>query len=110
MFQGMDYVYEVYIAELKKQQPSITVDLFEINSPSIQEELMKETIDLAIECCHLNTQYFENHVIGKENIILAVPKVEMYLVFLCSSYHFPKCIFCFAVYSTCSNSTVSSVG
>lgn len=62
------------IAEFKKQQPGIAVDLFEINSPGLQEELMKETIDLAIECCHLDTQYFENHVIGNENIILAVPK------------------------------------
>ena len=62
------------IVQFKKQYPGINIDLFEVNSSNIQEELMKETIDLAIECCHLDTKLFENHIIGKENIILAVPR------------------------------------
>ncbi|AGY74864.1 LysR family transcriptional regulator [Clostridium autoethanogenum] len=62
------------IFEFKKQHPGINVDLFEVKSPDMHEELMKETIDLAIECFHLDTKLFENRVIAKENIILAVPK------------------------------------
>ncbi|WP_186429160.1 LysR family transcriptional regulator [Clostridium sp. BSD9I1] len=68
------FVLPDIIAEFKKQHPGITVDLVEVNSFGLQEELMKETIDLGIECCYLDTKQFENHVIGKENIILAVPK------------------------------------
>ncbi|WML33715.1 LysR family transcriptional regulator [Clostridium sp. OS1-26] len=67
------YVLPDIIAEFKKRQPGITVDLSEVNSLGLKEELMKETIDLGIECCSLDTKHFENHVIGRENIILAVP-------------------------------------
>ncbi|WP_097026362.1 LysR family transcriptional regulator [Clostridium peptidivorans] len=68
------FVLPDIIAQFKSKHPGITVDLLEVNSFALQEELMKETIDLGIECCHLDTKHFENHVIGKENIILAVPK------------------------------------
>lgn len=68
------YVLPDIIVQFKKQHPGINIDLFEVNSSAIQEELMKETIDLAIETYYLDTKLFTNHVIGKENIILAVPK------------------------------------
>lgn len=68
------FVLPDIIAEFKSKHPGITVDLVEVNSFGLQKELIKETIDLGIECCHLDTSQFENHVIGKENIILAVPK------------------------------------
>ncbi|WP_034868977.1 LysR family transcriptional regulator [Clostridium lundense] len=68
------YVLPDVIAKFKEQHPGITVDLIEVNFHDLQEGLLKETIDLGIESCELDRKHFENHIIGKENIILAVPK------------------------------------
>ena len=68
------YILPDIIVEFKKNYPNVDIDLFEVKTSYIQEELMKETIDLAIAAYYPDTKLFTNQPIAKENIILAVPR------------------------------------